>query len=176
MLVSNLIRIVNIRRCLATAACKTLVHSLVTARLDCGNTGLYGISGDGAGLGGLRCAAGQAGWPAKHDDRIATTALVAPKVPHWIQAKLYTYERRPTSPRLASLITPYVPCNALRSSDSAVLVAVPRYNIEQHGRRFFSQTGPNLWNTQPVDLRSTECMNTIKTHLKTYYFNIAFHV
>ena len=33
-----------IRKCLDTAACKTLVHSLVTSRIDYGNAVLYGIS------------------------------------------------------------------------------------------------------------------------------------
>ena len=115
----------------------------------------------------------------RRGDRRSMTAAL--QQPHWLPLK-YRIEYKLSSTRtnaglhrLASLITPYMPRNALRSSDSALL-AVPRYNIEQHGRRFFSQTGPNRWNTQPVDLRSIECMNTIKTHLKTYYFNIAFHV
>ena len=34
---SNLFRIAKIRTSLTTAACKTLVHSLVTSRLDYGN-------------------------------------------------------------------------------------------------------------------------------------------
>ena len=40
----NLFRIAKIRTSLTTAACKTLVHALVTSRLDCGNEVLYGIS------------------------------------------------------------------------------------------------------------------------------------
>ena len=41
---SNLFRIAKIRTSLTTAACKTLVHALVTSRLDYGNAVLYGIS------------------------------------------------------------------------------------------------------------------------------------
>ena len=41
---SNLFRIAKIRTSLTTAACKTLVHSHVTSRLDYGNAVLYGIS------------------------------------------------------------------------------------------------------------------------------------
>ena len=40
----HLFRIAKIRKCLDTAACKTLVHSLVTSRIDYGNAVLYGIS------------------------------------------------------------------------------------------------------------------------------------
>ena len=41
---SNLFRIAKIRTSLTTAACKTLVHSLVTSRLNYGKAVLYGIS------------------------------------------------------------------------------------------------------------------------------------
>ena len=41
---SNIFRIAKIRTSLTTAACKTLVHALVTSRLDYGNAVLYGIS------------------------------------------------------------------------------------------------------------------------------------
>ena len=40
----HLFRIAKIRKCLDTPACKTLVHSLVTSRIDYGNAVLYGIS------------------------------------------------------------------------------------------------------------------------------------
>ena len=40
----HLFRIAKIRKCLNTAACKTLVHSLVTSRIDYGNAVLYGMS------------------------------------------------------------------------------------------------------------------------------------
>ena len=63
----------------------------------------------------------------------------------------------------------------LHSADRALLV-VPRHNLERYGRRSFSRAGPTLWNALPEDLRSTVCMNKFKTHLKTYYFKIAFNV
>ena len=75
----------------------------------------------------------------------------------------------------ASLIPPYVPCRALRSADRALLV-VPRYILVRYGRRSFSRTGPTLWNALPEDLRSTECMNKFKAHLKTFYFKTAFNI
>ena len=40
----HLFRIAKIRKCLDTAACKTLVHSLVTSRIDYGNAVVYRIS------------------------------------------------------------------------------------------------------------------------------------
>ena len=37
--------IAKIRHCLTIAACKTIVHSLVTSKLDYGNAVLFGING-----------------------------------------------------------------------------------------------------------------------------------
>ena len=75
---------------------------------------------------------------------------------------------------IASLIMPDVPRQALQSADGVLLV-VPRYNLVQHGRHSFSRAGPNLWNALPEDIRSTECKDKFKAHLKTFYFKIAFN-
>ena len=46
---------------------------------------------------------------------------------------------------VSTLITPYDPRRALRSTGSALL-CVPRHNLERYGRRSFSCAGPVLWN------------------------------
>ena len=116
------------------------------------------------------------------DQRSMTAAL---QQLHWLPVKYRIehnllvivfralHERTPEY--ISSLITPYVQRRALLSADRALL-AVTRYNLERYGRRSFSRARPTLWNALPEDLRSTVCMNTFKTHLKTYYFNIAFNV
>ena len=71
--------------------------------------------------------------------------------------------------KIDECVTRYVPCRALRSADHALL-AVPWHNLERGGRRSFSRAGPTQWNALPQELRSTECMNTFKVHLKTLYF------
>ena len=53
---------------------------------------------------------------------------------------------------LSTLITPYEPRRALRSTDSALL-CVPRHKLERYGRRSFSCAGPVLWNSLPEDMR-----------------------
>ena len=129
---------------------------------------------DATALGGQSRPTDQTGRPAKYDGPIGTTALAARKTSHRVQDTRYCVralrDRIPTY--IASLITPYVPRRALRSADRALLV-VPRHNLERYGRRSFSRTGPTLWNALPEDLRSTECMNKFKAHLKTFYFKIA---
>ena len=129
----------------------------ITARL--GNAVLYGISDRLLHrLEMVQCSAARVVLRLRRGDRRSMTAAL--KQLHWLPVKL---------------ITPYVPRRALRSADRALLV-VPRHNLERYGRRSFSRAGPTLWNAPPEDLRSTVCMNKFKTHLKTYYFKIAFNV
>ena len=118
------------------------------------------------------CAAGRARWSAGHDDRIATTPLVAREVPHWLQASRHCVSR---ATRSKAGVRRLVNHTGLRSADSALL-AVTRYNLERHGPRSFSRAAPTLWNALPEDLRSKECMNKFKTRHKSYYFKIAFYV
>ena len=140
---SNLFRIAKIRTSLTTAACRTLVHALVTSRLDYGNAVLYGIT-----------------------DRLLHRLEMVQRSAARVVLRLRRGDRR--SPTRADA---GVHCLA----DRALLV-VPRHNLERYGRRSFSRAGPTLWNALPEDLRSTVCMNKFKTHLKTYYFKIAFNV
>ena len=167
-----------------TAACKTLVHSLVTSRLDYGNAVLYGISDRLLHrLEMVQRSAARVVLRIRRGDRRSMTAALEQL--HWLPVR-YCIEykilvivfralrdRMPTY--IASLITPNVPHRVLRSADRALLV-VPRHNLERYGRRSFSRAGPTLWNALPEDLRSTECMNKFKAHLKTFYFKIAFNV
>ena len=179
-----LFRIAKMRTSLTTAACKTLVHALVTSRLDYGNAVLYGISDRLLPrLEMVQRSAARVVLRLRRYDRRSMTAALEQL--HWLLVKYRIeykilvivfralHERTPAY--IASLITPYVPRRALRSADRALLV-VPRHNLERYGRRSFSRAGPTLWNALPEDLRSTLCMNKFKTHLKTYYFKIAFNV
>ena len=181
---SNLFRIAKIRTSLTTAACKTLVHALVTSRLDYGNAVLYGISDRlSHRFEMVQRSAARVVLRLRRGDRRSMTAAL--KQLHWLPVKYRIeykilvivfralHERTPAY--IVSLITPYVPRRALGSADRALLV-VPRHNLERYGRRSFSRAGPTLWNALPEDLRSTVCMNKFKTHLKTYYFKIAFNV
>ena len=75
----HLSRIAKIRDSISTAVCKSLIHGLVTSRLDYGNAMLYGISdrGNGPAVWGTNCQANSAGRPAVHDNNTAAVTLVA---------------------------------------------------------------------------------------------------
>ena len=128
----HLFRIAKIRKCLNTAACKTLVHSLVTSRIDYayGNEVLYGISDRLLHRFEMvqRSAAKVVLRISRGDRRSMTAAL---KHLHWLPVKWRVeykllvlvfralHDRTPAY--LASLITPYVPSRALRSAGQALL-------------------------------------------------------
>ena len=76
---------------------------------------------------------------------------------------------------VSTLITPYEPRGALRSTDSALL-CVPRHNLERCGRRSFSCAGPVPWNSLPEDMRLVDSLNSFKSHFKTRYFKLAYNM
>ena len=82
----HLFRIGKIRKCLATAACKTLVHSLVTSRIDYGNAVLYGIS-DGLlrRIEIVQRSAARVVLQIRRGDRRCMTAAL--KLLHWLPVK-----------------------------------------------------------------------------------------
>ena len=82
----HLFRIAKIHKCLDTAACKTLVDSLVTSRIDYGNAVLYGISDRLLHrLEMVRRSAARVLLQIRHGDRRSMTAAL--KLLHWLPVK-----------------------------------------------------------------------------------------
>ena len=178
----HLFRFAKIRASLTIVACKTLVHVLVIYRLDYGNAllGLYGITD--RLLHRLEMIQHSAARIKRHD-RESTTAVL--RRLHWPPVKwrinymiviLVLRALHGLAPAYVStLITPYEPRRALRSTGSALL-CVPRHNLERYGRRPFSCAGPVLWNSLPEDMRLADSLNSFKSHLKTHYFKLAYNL
>ena len=174
----HLFRIAMIRKCLDTAACKTLVHSLVTSRIDYGNAVLYGISARLLHrLEMVQRSAARVVLRIRRGDRRSMTEAL--KLLHWlpvkwrVEYKLLVLVFRALHDH-ASLITQYVPSRALRSAGQALLT-VPRHNLERYGQRSFACAGPTLWNALPEDIRVIANINAFKSKLKTHYFKVAFN-
>ena len=174
--------IARIRSSLPLRACKTLVHALVTSRLDFGNAALYGITGTLLHrLEMVQRSAARVVLCLRRRDQHSMTAAL--RELHWlpvaqrIQFKLLTLMHgavHANTPRyLADRISPYVPCRSLRSADQSLIV-VPRVNLERLGRRAFSCAGPTLWNSLPLGLRTQRDSKHFKRDLKTFLFNQAF--
>src|SRR6218665_2524336 len=55
-------------------------------------------------------------------------------------------------------------------------LAVPRTRTVRMGPRSFAVSGPTLWNSLPVELKTAHIpLETFKSKLKTYLFTIAYH-
>ena len=83
-----------------------------------------------------------------------------------------------------SIINGAVPCcisdllnyrtseRTLRSSFQHLL-ATPKARLKTCGERTFPVAGPGLWNSIPLELRSSSSINIFKRHFKTYPFKQA---
>ena len=83
-----------------------------------------------------------------------------------------------------SIINGAVPCcisdllnyrtseRTLRSSFQHLL-ATPKVRLKTCGERTFAVAGPGLWNSIPLELRSSSSIDIFKRHFKTYPFKQA---
>eukprot|EP00794_Sanderia_malayensis_P001036 gene1036-363_t len=74
---------------------------------------------------------------------------------------------------IRDMIEPYVPSRSL-GSDSQKLLTVPKFRLSTFGGRSFEYNAALLWNQTPIDIRSSPTLQTFKSRLKTYYFQICF--
>ena len=174
--------IAKIRHCLTVNACKTIVHALVTSKLDYGNAVLFGINERLINkLQMTQNSAARLIMRQRRRDHI-TPVLIAL---HWLPIRyriLYkvlvsTFQAvHNLAPMyITDLISLYEPGRQLRSA-SRSLLTVPRHNLERFGRRGFSVNAPHLWNDLPDNLRLIDSVILFKRHLKTHLFKAAFSV
>ena len=169
-----------IRHFITQNACKTLVQSLVTSRLDYGNTLLYGITSN----------------LTHRLQRVQNTAArlvtgtgkhchITPilKSLHWLPVELrpqykiltLTYKAlNGTCPvYLRDLVTIYQPNRPLRSGTEC-LITVPRTRTVTYGNRCFSKAAAFLWNSLPANIRQSKTLISFKKNVKTHLFKQAY--
>ena len=169
----------KIRHSLTTSVCKSLIHGLVTSRLDYGNAMLFGIADRLLHrLEMVQRSAARVVMQIRRGDRQSMTTILQRL--HWLPVKKRIefkilvlvhkaiYEGQPVY--LASLLNQHTPKRCLRSS-SGLLLDVPRVNLERFGRRAFACAGPTLWNNLPISLRVNGNHTQFKKLLKTYLFS-----
>ena len=168
----------QIRSSITEGACRTLVHALVTSRLDYGN-GLYGIPQ--VTIQRLQriqnCAARLVTRTRKYEHNIITPVL---RRLHWLpvlqrtlfKVLVFTYcALNATAPNyLVQLINHRNVTRTLRSSSSTELLFVPKSRTMMYGNRRFEVASPILWNNLPVSLRTAKCLTQFRSQLKSHLF------
>ena len=171
----------RIRSLISVDACKTLVRSLITSRLDYGNALLYGTNTNVISkLQRVQNTAARLITRKRKYDSI-TPILISL---HWLpvqyrcQYKLLLYvfkaQHGKAPSYLQELITPYKPKRALRSENSMLLQIPNDARTKSYGERRFDKAAPTLWNSLPYSLRNVNSVDVFKRELKTHLFKIAF--
>ena len=166
----------RVRNCLDQKTAKTLVHALITSRLDYCNSVLYGVSEKL--LHRLQLIQNSAARiVTKSRKRTHITPIL--KQLHWlpvtyrIQYKaLFTVFKilDGTAPGyLSELILQYKPKRSLRS-ENQLLLEVPCTRLKTFGDRAFSVFGPKLLNNLPMHVKQAGTLEHFKTVLKTHLF------
>ena len=157
----------------------SLIHGLVTSRLDYGNAILYGISDRHMHrLEMVQRSAARIVRQIRRGDRQSMTTIL--RQLHWlpvrkrIDFKLLVLVHRAiyngTPEYLAALLRRHTPPRSLRSA-GGLLLEVPRVNLERFGRRAFACAGPTLWNKLPRNIRDNSNITQFKKQLKTLLFS-----
>ena len=168
----------SIRCYISQHACETMVHSLITSKID-------------------YCSSLLAGLPIKTIKRLQHLQNIAARLVaksrsedvtpimrdlHWLPVEqrikfkllliVFKCVHDMAPPYLAELITPYTPALNLRSASSCKLV-VP-CTRSGYGDRAFCRIGPVYWNDLPSDLRALNDFREFKAGLKTHLFQEHF--
>lgn len=76
---------------------------------------------------------------------------------------------------ISDMIQRRIPARELRSSDSGQL-DVPTVRTKTYGDAAFSAYAPSLWNTLPLHIQEAKSVESFKSYLKTYLFDLAYGV
>ena len=173
----------RIRSLITDEACKTLVCSLVTSRLDYGNALLYGTNS--CVMTKLQRVQNTAARliTRKRKYESITPVLISM---HWLpvhyrcQYKLLLYVFKAIHGNapiyLQELVEHYKPGRALRSENNMLLRLPNNVRTKRYGERRFDKAAPTLWNNLPSSLRNEQSLDVFKRDLKTHLFRIAFTV
>ena len=75
---------------------------------------------------------------------------------------------------ITDILETYKPSRNLRSGDDGLLLTVPRTRTSFYGSRAFSAGAPVLWNSLPLEVRSSASEYTFRKQLKTNLFKQYF--
>ena len=172
--------IAKIRKYIDEESAKIVVHAFVTAKLDSCNSLLYGLPQHLISrLQSIQNTAARVVTRTRKFDHI-TPVL---KQLHWLPVRyrivfkilLLVYKAlNGTAPSYISELLKYHTSERKLRSSSQHLLATPKARLKTYGERAFAVAAPRLWNSIPLELRSSSSIDIFKQHLKTYLFQQAF--
>ena len=178
-------QLISIRRSLSTDAAKTLVHSLISSRVDYCNSIFYGATN--IVVRRLQSVLNAAARLISNKRKFDHITPVLRDHLHWlpirqrIEFKIAVFVRNAVHGRGPTYLSRT--CNPVREVDarahlrSAVRgdLTVPRTKTRRFGPRSFRVSGPVVWNSLPEDIRIPELsLERFKSMLKTHLFRQAY--
>lgn len=166
----HLIRnISSIRKYLSRDDIKTLVNSIVIAKVDNCNSLLYGVSTyDSDKLRKFQNSCARLIYHKRKRDHV--TGIL--KELHWLpsEARIYFKILCYVFKCLHDLAPAYLTELVVVRRDHNLDLVVPRTK-SRAGDRAFSCVGPRLWNALPADIRMIDGLDGFKSHLKHLFFS-----
>ena len=160
--------VAGIRKYLSTDHIKTLVNSIVIAKVDNCNSLLYGISAyDSGRLQKFQNSCARLIYRKQKYDHVSGIL----KELHWLPSEARTYFKILcyVYKCIHNLAPSYLADLIVIKRDHNLSLTVPRC-ISRTGDRAFSCAGPRLWNALPVDLRLITTLDRFKCQLKHLLF------
>ena len=160
---------------------ETLIHAFVTSKLDYCNSLFTGIPK--SVLRPLQIVQNYAARLILKRGKFEHSTPLLYEL-HWLpilrridyKTLLITYKARNSlAPKyISELLSPANNMNCLRSADDDTLLQIDFSTSVTMGDRAFSIYASKIWNTVPKSLRETPSLNTFKSKLKTYLFDLEY--
>jgi hypothetical protein len=161
--------IAGIRKFLSVEHLKTLVNSIIIAKVDNCNSLFYGISSyDSNRLQKFQNSCARLIFGKRKYDHVSGILREL----HWLPSEARTYFK--------ILCYVYKSIHGMAPEYLSELIVITRdYNLSLYvprcktmiGDRAFSVSGPRLWNALPVELRMMDTLERFKSHLKHLLFS-----
>ena len=170
----------RIRRYLTNDACRTILQSLVTSRLDYGNALLHGqpqiltqrlqkIQNIAARI-VTRTPRREHITPVLHN---LHWLPVAARIKYRVLLLTYKALHDKCPSYIIDMLELYKPKRVLRSQEKSLL-CIPKARTVTYGERSFAYCAPTLWNNLPSSVKTSSSIPSFKKHLKTYLFRLSY--
>lgn len=179
----HLRNIAQIRKYLGPDSCQSIIHALISSRLDYCNSLMYGIPS--YLLLKLQQVQNTAARIVSMTSKREHISPVLMKL-HWLPVRfrivdkilLITYKalNGQAPDYICDLISRYAPSRHNLRSSTKNLLHVPKSRLVSCGDRSFTVASPILWNSLSIHIfiRNATSVDSFKEHLKTYLFKQAF--